>query len=68
LKVGGSGYQTGCTVYIDGVAAPVTKFKSAAQVTAKGSGLKDRVPKGVPVQIVVENPDGTESAPYSFTR
>lgn len=68
LKVGGSGFQVWCTIYIDGVAAPVTQFKNAAQVTAKGSGLKGMLPKGVPVQVVVVNPDGTESAPYSFTR
>lgn len=55
-------------VYINGVAVPQTKYKSASKLVAKGAALKAMVPKGVTVQITVKNPDGTFSEPYAFQR
>ena len=68
LMVAGSGFESGCTVLIGGAAVPKTQFKSGDLVVTKGSGLKAMVPKGVPVQVTVRDPDGRESAPYSYTR
>lgn len=68
LSVAGSGFQDGCAVTIDGASVPSTKYKSAVQVLAKGSGLKEMVPKGTTVQVRVVNPDGTASAAYAYAR
>lgn len=68
LKVSGSGFAVGCEVRIDGATAPETRFKSGSLVVARGSGLKALVPKGIAVQVTVANPDGSESAPFAFTR
>ena len=68
LKVSGSGFGPGCTVAINGAAAPRTAYKSAALVVAKGDALKAMLPKGVTVQVAVVNPDGTQGPPVSHTR
>ena len=68
LKVSGSGFGPGCTVAINGAAAPRTAYKSSALVVAKGDALKAMLPKGVAVQVVVVNPDGTQSPPASYAR
>ena len=68
LTVSGSGFKPGCKVNIDGQSAPATQYQSASKVVAGGGALKGMLPKGVPVQITVANPDGTTSAPYAFTR
>ncbi len=70
LKVSGSNFHVGCTVKINGVPVPTTKFKSVVLVVAKsGAALKAMVPVGVPVQITVtNNDDGGVSTPFSYTR
>ncbi len=69
LKVKGSNFQPGCSVYINDVPVPVTAYKSATQVMAKsGSALKAMVPAGVPVCVQVKNIDGHVSACYTYTR
>jgi hypothetical protein len=69
LKISGSNFHTACTIKIDGQAVPLTQFKSATLIKAKGSGLKTMLPKGVTVQItVVNNDDGGISASFPYTR
>jgi N-acetylglucosamine-6-sulfatase len=68
LTVSGSGFKSGCNVKINGQAAPVTQCGSASKAVAAGGALKSMLPKGVPVQVTVANPDGSTSAPYAFTR
>jgi hypothetical protein len=68
LKVSGSGFASGCSVKIGGAAAPRCVYKGPGTAVAKGAGLKAMVPKGVAVQITVENPDGRSSEPFAFTR
>ena len=70
LKIYGVNFHTQCEVKIDGVVVPLTRWKNGALVVAKkGGSLKALLPKGVPVQITVENTDdGGVSAPYTFTR
>lgn len=69
LKVVGEKFKEGCTILIDQVQVPFTKFKSSTYLVAKkGATLKAMVPKGVTVKIKVKNPDGSESNEYPFTR
>lgn len=69
LKVFGAGFQAGCRVQVNGATAPLTTYVSSGKVVAKsGPALKALVPAGVPVSVVVVNPDSGTSAPYLFTR
>ena len=68
LNIKGTGFKSGCKVLLNGQPVPTTVFKSSTLLYARGSGLKESLPKGVAVQIVVRNPDGTMSAPFLFTR
>ena len=68
LKISGVNFQLGCTVLVNGQPAPTTLYKSAILLVAKGDGLKASLPKGVAVQVVVVNPDGSQSSPFAFTR
>lgn len=68
LKVSGQNFLVGCSVFIGTQAAPQTVYKSAGLVVAKGSTLKEMLPKGVPVCVTVRNPDGTQSDCWMFTR
>ena len=43
-------------------------LRTPSQVLARESGLKESLPKGVSVQIVVQNPDGVMPEPFAFTR
>lgn len=68
LKVEGSDFANGCTVQINGLPVPSTKFKSASLLIAKsGKALKAMVPKGQTVTITVANPDGTVSQGFGFS-
>ena len=67
LAVEGSGFNYDCTVKIDGAEVPAVSHKSSTKVVAKGAGLKDMVPKGVPVTVTVEDSTGS-SLPFTFTR
>lgn len=67
LAVEGSAFTYDCTVKIDGAEVPAVSHKGATKVVAKGSGLKNMVPKGVPVTITVEDATGS-SMPFTFTR
>lgn len=69
LKVYGQGFLVGCTVFIEGHAAPTTVYKSGGLVVAKGgSSLKALLPKGVAVCVTVKNPNGLESPCWTFAR
>ena len=69
LKVYGASFQPGATVTLNGTPVPLTTYVSGTKVVAKsGLALKALVPAGVPVQVVVVNPDGGTSAPVTFTR
>jgi N-acetylglucosamine-6-sulfatase len=68
LILSGSGFKSGCTVKINDQPAPATRYRSASKVVAAGASLQPMLPKGVPVQITVANPDGMTSAPFAFTR
>ena len=69
LKVLGTDFQAGCSVTLGGVPAPLVQFKNGQKlVLKKGLALKNLVPKGTPVEIVVTNPDGGISDPFPFER
>ncbi len=60
VKITGSNFQPGVQVFIAMEPAPwpSVKYKSLTTLVMKGSGLKQEFPKGVPVLIRVQNPDG----------
>jgi hypothetical protein len=67
--VTGAMFQRGAVVYLDGVRAPITAFKSPTRLIAgKGAAVSAMVPAGVPVRVTVSNPDGITSAEYEYTR
>lgn len=69
LIVLGNGFKDGCVVHINGNPVPSTKFKSSTKVVAKkGATLKAMCPKGVTVKVTVQNPDGSTSNEYNYTR
>jgi PKD repeat protein len=68
LTLNGSNFHNPCTIFINGTAVPVTKWKSATLLKGKGSGLKTMLPKGTMVQITVTNDDGITSVPFPYTR
>lgn len=69
LKITGTGFKAGCTVFADETPVPVTVFKSSTQLVAKeGSVLKALFPKGVPVCVRVRNLDGYVSQCFTYTR
>ncbi len=61
----GTNFQSGCTATINGTGVTV-KFVSSGKI--KLLNAKSLCPKGVPVTIVVTNPDTGVSNPYQFTR
>ena len=69
LKVFGSGFVPGAIVLINGVRAPLSEVKSSTLIVAKGDTLlKAMLPKGVPVTIQVQNPDGGITGGATFVR
>ncbi len=68
LRIRGTGFRSACKVLINGRAAPTTLRASSTTLFARGAGLAARLPKGVAVQIVVRNSNGSRSAVYSYTR
>ena len=59
IKVFGTGFAPGAIVLINGHSAPLSEFKSATLIVAKGDALlKAMLPKGVPVTVQVLNPSG----------
>lgn len=70
LRITGSNFKAGVTVFIatDATPWPNVKVKDPGTIILrKGSALKDRFPKGVPVLIRVVNTDGG-TAMSTFTR
>ena len=70
LKVMGLNFHSNCTVKVNGVAVPETKWKSSILVIAKkGNALKALIPAGQTVQITItNNDDGGVSTAYPFFR
>lgn len=69
LRIYGSNFKPGCVVKINGATVPITTYKDSTYVVAKkGAALKAMCPKGVTVNITVENPDGGVSAAFPYTR
>jgi hypothetical protein len=69
LAVTGSGFQAGCQVLVGESPAPKTARKSATKAAAQGGAtLKDMLPQGVSVPVVVLNPDGGRTGPIWVTR
>lgn len=68
LDVTGAPFNQGCTITINGVAAPQTVYKGETRLQAKGgSALKAMVPKGTTVNITVQDASGGKSAPFPFS-
>lgn len=70
LKIIGTNFHQDLKVYIGEDLNPWTnlKYKNSSQIILKGgNSLKQRFPKGIPVEIKVVNPDGGE-ATYIFKR
>ncbi len=68
LRVMGSNFLSTAKVKINGVAVSQTLFKTSTKLVAKGTDVKTMCPKGVTVQVTVDNGDGNVSAAFSFTR
>ena len=69
LKVFGNYFLPGAVIRINGVAVPLTVFKSPTMLVAKGgANLKAMVPNGVPIVVTVQNPGGGLSNGATFTR
>lgn len=69
VKLTGINFQPGLTVTIgsDSTPWPAVKRKNDGTILIKGAQLKKRFPKGVPVAIRVENPEGGSDV-VAFTR
>ncbi len=70
IRILGAKFQVGVVVFIgaDATPWPSVKMKDSATLTLKkGSTLKSRFPKGVPVTLRVVNPDGGQAS-MSYTR
>ncbi len=69
IRVEGTNFQPGLSVYIGSDTTPWRKAKLTARGITLGSGraLKDRFPPGISVSVRVVNPDGG-SASLGFTR
>ncbi|HQO21066.1 MAG TPA: hypothetical protein PK747_00145 [Acidobacteriota bacterium] len=70
VKVSGQNFHQDAKVYIGEDTSPLekVKFKNIAHLILKGgNSLKERFPKGVPVEIKVVNGDGG-SATFTYTR
>jgi hypothetical protein len=61
----GTNFQPGCTATVHGTGVTVN-FVNSGKI--KLLNAKSLCPKGVPVPIVVTNPDGGVSNTYMFTR
>ena len=68
LRVTGTNFIQGSTVKINGTAVSQTLFKNSTKLVAKGANLKTLCPKGVTVQVTVENEPGNVSDPVNFTK
>jgi len=69
ITLGGTNFQPGCVVKIDGATANGTQvYVSSTELKQKGDSLKSQLPKGTAVSITVVNPDGGTSNAHSFTR
>lgn len=65
LRAFGVNFQPGCVATINGTAVTTT-YKTSGQIILKN--CKSLCPKNVPVTIVVTNPDGGVSAPFTYVR
>jgi PKD repeat protein len=63
IRLLGTNFQAGCVATINGTAVTTT-FKNSGQIILKN--CKSLCPKNVPVTIVVTNPNGGVSAPFTF--
>jgi hypothetical protein len=67
LFVTGENFQEGAKVYMDGEKQKTNNEEDFSHLLrCKKAGKK--ITPGVPVTLVVRNPDATESAPFSFTK
>jgi hypothetical protein len=67
MFVNGSGYEVGAKVFVDGAKQKTANLEDFShQLFCKKAGKW--ISPGSTVSIVVRNPDGTESPPFSFTR
>jgi hypothetical protein len=67
LFVTGENFQEGAKVYMDGEKQKTNNEEDFSHLLrCKKAGKK--ITPGVPVTLVVRNSDGTESAPFSFTK
>ena len=70
IRILGANFQVGVVVFIgaDATPWPSVKMKDSTRLTLKkGSSLKSRFPKGVPVPLRVVNPDGGQAI-MTYTR
>ncbi len=68
VTIAGTGFKPGCSVRVNGIQVPTTKFVRPTQVVARGTECNAMFPEGVPVQVTVANTDGTAALPFSYTR
>jgi len=75
LKLTGWNFQEGSAAFINGVQAPSATYKGKDAKTSQtkmviggGNQLKALLPKGQPVCITIQNPDGHSSDCFTFTR
>jgi hypothetical protein len=67
LVVSGTGFTGSCSVLINGAPAPVTISKGPSGLVAKGgAALKAMAPRGTPLNVTVEDPQGGSSNTFTF--
>jgi hypothetical protein len=62
IVVRGGNFQAGVRVFLAGAEWPGVVFKGEDRLVLKGAGLKEQVPRGVPVLFRFLNPDGGETS------
>lgn len=69
VKFFGTGFKPGAKLYVNGIAAPVTKVLGSTTIIAKkGKALKALMPQGVPVLVSLTNKDGGCTNEITFQR
>ena len=76
LELTGWNFQDGSVAFINGVQAPSSTLREPIppsphqmkMVIGRGNQLKALLPKGQPVCITIQNPDGQQSDCFAFTR
>src|SRR5687768_2756711 len=68
LIVTGSGFEAGAVVLVEGEALETRNDAERPESELVARRGKRRIPRGTPVVLTVQNPDGAASSEFLFTR